>query len=66
MSALMGDHAAIVGAGMSGLAAAKALASHFARVTVLERDVLPSDADPRPGVPQGRHVHALLAVFGLE
>jgi 2-polyprenyl-6-methoxyphenol hydroxylase-like FAD-dependent oxidoreductase len=46
---------------MSGLAAAKALTSYFARVSVLERDVLEQEADPRPGVPQGWHVHALLA-----
>ena len=61
MSELIGKHAIVVGAGMSGLAAAKALSSHFAHVTVLERDTLPSEAAPRQGTPQARHVHALLA-----
>src|SRR4051794_11649321 len=45
---------------MAGLLAARALAEHFERVTVLERDHLPSGAISRRGVPQGRHVHALL------
>ncbi len=54
------DHAVVVGAGIGGLAAAAALASHFARVTVLERDRLPDLPEPRVGVPQCRHVHGLL------
>lgn len=58
---LIGEQAVVVGAGMGGLAAAGALADHFERVLVLERDVLPSEATPRPGVPQAKHVHALLA-----
>ena len=35
------------------------------RVTLIERDLLPADSQARKGVPQGRHVHALLA-RGLE
>ena len=61
MSHLIGKHVIIVGAGIGGLAAAKALSAHFDRVTVLERDPLPSDATPRQGTPQARHLHALLA-----
>ncbi|WP_326692011.1 MULTISPECIES: FAD-binding monooxygenase [unclassified Streptomyces] len=53
-------HAVVLGAGMGGLCAAGSLAQHFERVTVVERDPLPADAAPRRGVPQGRHVHALL------
>jgi 2-polyprenyl-6-methoxyphenol hydroxylase-like FAD-dependent oxidoreductase len=53
-------HAVVLGAGMGGLCAAGSLARHFERVTVVERDPLPADASPRRGVPQGRHVHALL------
>ncbi|GAA2593633.1 FAD-binding monooxygenase [Streptomyces axinellae] len=45
---------------MAGLCAAGSLARHFEQVTVVERDPLPADASPRRGVPQGRHVHALL------
>jgi 2-polyprenyl-6-methoxyphenol hydroxylase-like FAD-dependent oxidoreductase len=61
MSDLIGRHAIVVGAGMGGLAAARALSGHFDRVTVLERDPLPLDATPRQGTPQARHLHALLA-----
>ena len=57
----VGKHAIVVGAGMGGLLAARALADHFDKVTVLERDALPDSPDPRKGVPQGRHTHGLLA-----
>src|SRR5262245_29182451 len=53
--------AIVVGAGMGGLTAARVLADHFERVLMLERDALPADASNRTGVPQGKHVHALLA-----
>jgi hypothetical protein len=46
---------------MAGLLLAGELADHFAEVTSLDRDVLPSaPGAPRRGVPQGRHVHVLL------
>ncbi len=61
LPSLIGEQAVVVGAGMGGLAAAGALADHFERVLVLERDVLPSQATPRAGVPQAKHVHVLLA-----
>ena len=54
-------HALVMGASMGGLLAARALSDHFARVTILERDTLPTDESARAGVPQARHVHALLA-----
>src|SRR5262249_34033566 len=38
-----------------------ALSELFDRVVVLERDNLPSEATARPGAPQGRHLHGLLA-----
>lgn len=50
----------VLGAGMGGLVAARVLADHYARVTIIERDRLPAEG-PRKGVPQGRHVHGLLA-----
>ena len=56
-----GSHAIVIGAGMGGLIAARMLAQHYARVTILERDVLPMRAEPRKGVPHGRHAHGLLA-----
>jgi 2-polyprenyl-6-methoxyphenol hydroxylase-like FAD-dependent oxidoreductase len=45
---------------MAGLLAARVLADHYARVTVLERDALPAGPDPRKGTPQARHIHVLL------
>lgn len=61
MSNVIGQQAVVIGAGMGGLSAARALADHFERVLILERDALPADPLDRAGVPQGRHVHALLA-----
>jgi 2-polyprenyl-6-methoxyphenol hydroxylase-like FAD-dependent oxidoreductase len=46
---------------MAGLLAARTLSDFFEAVTVVERDALPDDAANRRGVPQGRHLHALLA-----
>jgi 2-polyprenyl-6-methoxyphenol hydroxylase-like FAD-dependent oxidoreductase len=56
-----GGHAIVIGASMGGLLAARAVAEHYDRVTVIERDELPEAPEPRKGVPQGRHTHALLA-----
>jgi 2-polyprenyl-6-methoxyphenol hydroxylase-like FAD-dependent oxidoreductase len=54
-------HAVVVGASMAGLLAARVLAGHVDRVTVVDRDRLPDGAEQRRGVPQGRQVHVLLA-----
>ncbi len=61
----MRNTAVVVGASMAGLATAAALADRFARVVLLDRDELPDRAEPRRGVPQGRHGHVLL-VAGLR
>jgi 2-polyprenyl-6-methoxyphenol hydroxylase-like FAD-dependent oxidoreductase len=53
--------AAVIGAGIGGLAAAKAVAPHFEKVIVFDRDALPDGPAPRPGTPQARHTHNLLA-----
>jgi 2-polyprenyl-6-methoxyphenol hydroxylase-like FAD-dependent oxidoreductase len=53
-------HAAVAGGSMAGLLATRVLADHFERVTLIERDVLPSNSEARKGVPQGRHAHVLL------
>lgn len=59
--AKVGDHAVVLGASMAGLVTARVLADFFQTVTVVERDTLPDTAANRRGVPQGRHLHALLA-----
>src|SRR5262249_8631744 len=61
---LKAGHALVIGAGMAGLLTARVLAGHFERITVLERDQLPATSEDRKGVPQGRHVHGLLARGG--
>jgi 2-polyprenyl-6-methoxyphenol hydroxylase-like FAD-dependent oxidoreductase len=61
--------AVVIGGGVAGLAVARLLTRHHARVVVLERDRRPDVESPedafaaweRPGVPQFRHSHAFLA-----
>lgn len=53
--------AVVIGGSMAGILAARILADHFDHVTIVERDELPDAPDLRNGVPQGRHLHALLA-----
>ena len=52
--------AMVLGASMAGLSAAAVLSSRFGEVVILEKDVLADEPGDRRGVPQGRHVHALL------
>jgi 2-polyprenyl-6-methoxyphenol hydroxylase-like FAD-dependent oxidoreductase len=49
---------------MAGLLAARVISDHASEVTIIERDDLPDGPEPRKGVPQGRHAHALLASGG--
>lgn len=53
--------AVVLGASISGLLMARASSHHFDQITLVERDVLPSDASLRKGVPQAAHAHGLLA-----
>ncbi len=55
------EHAIVLGASMGGLLAARVLAEHYRTVTVVERDLLPTEPVNRRGVPQGRQIHALAA-----
>ncbi|MEU7140592.1 FAD-dependent monooxygenase [Nocardia sp. NPDC046473] len=52
--------AIVLGASIGGLLAARVLSEHYDQVIVVERDDLSQPGDRR-GVPQGKHVHALLA-----
>lgn len=54
-------HAIVIGASLGGLCAARVLSDVYDRVTVYERDHLPGVPAHRPAVPQGRHVHLLMA-----
>ena len=54
------SHALIIGGSLAGLLAARVLAKHFDRVTIIERDFFPEKPAPRPGIPQSRHLHILL------
>lgn len=56
-----GAHALVIGGSMAGLIAARVLSPHFDRVTIVDRDRLPTEIENRKGVPQGWHGHGLLA-----
>ncbi|MBV8358340.1 MAG: FAD-dependent monooxygenase [Deltaproteobacteria bacterium] len=53
--------AVVIGGSLAGMCAARVLSNFVDTVTIIERDGYPSDLDFRPGVPQARHVHNLLA-----
>jgi 2-polyprenyl-6-methoxyphenol hydroxylase-like FAD-dependent oxidoreductase len=55
-----GHRAVVLGGGMAGLLAAAVLGRAYEEVALVERDRLRGAADPRRGVPQGKHVHVLL------
>jgi 2-polyprenyl-6-methoxyphenol hydroxylase-like FAD-dependent oxidoreductase len=57
----LGQQGVVIGAGMAGMPSARALADYFDQVIVIESDTLPADASPRPGTPQSKHLHVLLA-----
>jgi 2-polyprenyl-6-methoxyphenol hydroxylase-like FAD-dependent oxidoreductase len=52
--------AVVLGGSIAGLLAARVLSDHAEHVLVIERDGSGRGAGPRPGVPQGAQVHALL------
>jgi 2-polyprenyl-6-methoxyphenol hydroxylase-like FAD-dependent oxidoreductase len=55
-----GGHAVVLGGSLAGLLAARILAEHFEKVTILERDAYPDTTAVRKGIPQANHVHGLL------
>jgi 2-polyprenyl-6-methoxyphenol hydroxylase-like FAD-dependent oxidoreductase len=60
------DHAVVIGGSIAGLCAARVLSECFTRVTVYERDELPSTPANRATVPQDRHLHMLMARGAME
>ncbi|MER6592230.1 FAD-dependent oxidoreductase [Micromonospora purpureochromogenes] len=58
--------AVVLGGSIGGLMAARVLSDHAEEVLIIERD--PSDVEdgPRPGVPQGSQVHALLPAGQIQ
>jgi 2-polyprenyl-6-methoxyphenol hydroxylase-like FAD-dependent oxidoreductase len=62
------DRAVVLGGSMAGLLAARVLSDHAEEVIVIERDDIDPAAgfEPRPGVPQGTQVHALLPSGQLQ
>ncbi|MEU2282436.1 FAD-dependent oxidoreductase [Streptomyces sp. NPDC013178] len=61
MAGSYGDRAVVLGGSMAGLLAARVLADTYGEVLVVERDDIGRTTTARKGVPQGRHVHGLLA-----
>src|SRR5215831_433584 len=57
----MGTSALVIGGSLAGMCAARVLSEVMDQVTIVERDAYPSAPEFRPGVPQARHVHNLLA-----
>ncbi|BBY04622.1 hypothetical protein MSEO_51210 [Mycobacterium seoulense] len=60
------DHAVVIGGSIAGLCAARVLSDAYSRVTVYERDDLPSTPSNRATVPQDRHLHMLMARGAME
>ncbi|MEU4716961.1 NAD-binding protein, partial [Micromonospora purpureochromogenes] len=54
------SRAVVLGGGLAGMLAAAALARAVDEVTVVERDQLPTEPQPRKGLPQGHHSHILM------
>ncbi|MCV7160395.1 FAD-dependent oxidoreductase [Mycolicibacterium brisbanense] len=54
-------HAVVIGGSIAGLCAARVLSDHFDHVTIYERDELPDEPVNRSAIPQGQHVHLLMA-----
>jgi hypothetical protein len=46
----LGKRAIVDGAGIGGLSVSRVLADYFDEVVIRDRDELPDDATPRPGV----------------
>ena len=55
------DRAIVLGGSIAGCLAARVLSERYRDVTVIDRDEFSHRLGPRRAVPQGHHIHALLA-----
>lgn len=55
------DRAIVLGGSIAGCLAARVLSEHYREVVVIDRDQFGRRLNPRKAVPQGQHIHALLA-----
>ncbi len=56
----IGEHALVIGASVAGLLCARVLSDFYARVTIVDRDLLPTALDAnRRSIPQGHHFHGV-------
>lgn len=60
-SGTLATRAVVIGGSIAGLCAARTLAEHYDHVTLYERDELPEQPVNRSAIPQGQHVHLLMA-----
>ena len=58
--------AVVLGGSVAGLMAARVLSDHADEVVIVERDGAAGAGGPRPGVPQGSQVHALLPAGAVQ
>jgi 2-polyprenyl-6-methoxyphenol hydroxylase-like FAD-dependent oxidoreductase len=61
VTAAQSHRAVVLGAGVTGLLAARVLAGAYREVRVVDRDELGDVGSPRRAIPQGHHIHGLLA-----
>jgi 2-polyprenyl-6-methoxyphenol hydroxylase-like FAD-dependent oxidoreductase len=65
-TAVLLKRAVVLGASIAGLLAARVLSDHAEQVVLIERDASDTGIEPRPGVPQGTQVHALLPAGAVQ
>ncbi len=53
------NHAIVIGGSIAGMLTARVLADFAAQVTIIERDILPTEPARRKGTPQGAQFHSL-------
>jgi 2-polyprenyl-6-methoxyphenol hydroxylase-like FAD-dependent oxidoreductase len=65
MATVRRGQAVIIGGSIAGMCAARVISDFYEKVIILERDPILENTSIRPGVPQSRHLHAIL-LRGLQ